>query len=78
LEYFIAFWYILWPFGIFYGYLVHFSRFGMLCQEKSGSPGSKTGNTISSLAAGNAKKETVTTLGEPLRHIGRMIRFMYI
>jgi hypothetical protein len=27
-------------FGIFYGYLVYFSRFGMLYQEKSGNPGS--------------------------------------
>jgi hypothetical protein len=44
-------WYILWPFGIYYGYLVHFwpfsklvaiwcifPRFGILCQEKSGNP----------------------------------------
>jgi hypothetical protein len=31
-------WYILWLFGTFYGYLVHFSRFGMLYQEKSGNP----------------------------------------
>jgi hypothetical protein len=30
---------ILWPFGIFYGYLVYCSRFGMLYQEKSGNPG---------------------------------------
>jgi hypothetical protein len=29
---------ILWPFDIFYGYLVYFSRFGMLYQEKSGNP----------------------------------------
>jgi hypothetical protein len=26
-------WYILWPFGIFYGHLVYFTRFGILCQE---------------------------------------------
>jgi hypothetical protein len=26
--------------GIFYGYFVYFSRFGMLQQEKSGNPGS--------------------------------------
>jgi hypothetical protein len=46
-------WYILWPFGLFYGhilyilwtirilyaYLVYLYRFGMLCQEKSGNPG---------------------------------------
>jgi hypothetical protein len=28
--YFMAIWFILWPFGIFCGHLVHFSRFGML------------------------------------------------
>jgi hypothetical protein len=39
LEYFMAIWYILWPFGMSYGYLVYFSRFGMLYQEKSGNPG---------------------------------------
>jgi hypothetical protein len=39
LVYFVAFWYILWSFGIFYGHLKNFSRFGMLYQEKSGSPG---------------------------------------
>jgi hypothetical protein len=38
LVYFMAIWSILWPFGIFYDYLVHlFPRFGMLCLEKSGS-----------------------------------------
>jgi hypothetical protein len=31
--------YILCPFGIFYGNLVYFSRFGMLHREKSGNPG---------------------------------------
>jgi hypothetical protein len=34
----------LWQFGIFYGFLVYFdifSRFGILCQEKSGSPAIK-------------------------------------
>jgi hypothetical protein len=30
---------ILWPFGSFYGHLVHFSSFGVLYQEKSGNPG---------------------------------------
>jgi hypothetical protein len=34
----VAIWYILWPFGTFYNCLVHFSRFGMLYQEKSGNP----------------------------------------
>jgi hypothetical protein len=38
-TYFTAIWYSLWPFGIFYEYLVPFSRFGMLHQEKSGNPG---------------------------------------
>jgi hypothetical protein len=28
----------LWPFGTFYGYLVYFSRFGILRQDKSGNP----------------------------------------
>jgi hypothetical protein len=37
-TYFTGVWYILWPFGIFYGYLVYFSRFGTLYQEKSGNP----------------------------------------
>jgi hypothetical protein len=36
---FPAIWHILWPFGIFSPILVHFTRFGMLYQEKSGSPG---------------------------------------
>jgi hypothetical protein len=61
LIYFMAIWYILWPFGIFCGhlvyfwlfgifyghlvyfrlftYVVYFSRFGLLYQEKSGNPG---------------------------------------
>jgi hypothetical protein len=30
---------ILWPFGIFCGSLVYFSRFGILDREKSGNPG---------------------------------------
>jgi hypothetical protein len=28
-EYFMAIWYILWPFGIVCGHLVYFSRIGM-------------------------------------------------
>jgi hypothetical protein len=36
---FTAIWYTLWPFGIFIGDLIYFSRFGMLYQEKSGNPG---------------------------------------
>jgi hypothetical protein len=54
LVYFVVIWYILWLvgihilwlvgihilwlFGIFSGYLVYFSRFGVLHQEKSGNP----------------------------------------
>jgi hypothetical protein len=38
LVYFIAIWYILFPFVLFYEHLVDFSRFGMLYQEKSGNP----------------------------------------
>jgi hypothetical protein len=45
LVYFMDIWYMLRPFGTFYGHLVYFvgiwnrfSRFGMLYQEKSGNP----------------------------------------
>jgi hypothetical protein len=39
LVYFMSIWYTyLQPLGIFYGYQVYFSRFGMLQQEKSGNP----------------------------------------
>jgi hypothetical protein len=44
LIHFMAIWYILFPFGMFYGscyvlwHLVVFSRFGKLHQEKSGNP----------------------------------------
>jgi hypothetical protein len=41
LEYFIAISFF-WPFGIFYGYLVIISHFGMFYQEKSGNPGTDT------------------------------------
>jgi hypothetical protein len=33
----MAIWYNMLPFGIFYGYLAYFSRFGMLYQSKSGN-----------------------------------------
>jgi hypothetical protein len=39
LIFFTAIWSIVWPFGIFVGYLGYFSRFGMLYKEKSGNPG---------------------------------------
>jgi hypothetical protein len=38
-EYFMAIWYILWPFGIFCHNLVNYFNFSMLCREKSGNPG---------------------------------------
>jgi hypothetical protein len=38
LEYFTDIWDILGPFGTFCDNLVHFSNFGMLCQENSGNP----------------------------------------
>jgi hypothetical protein len=39
LVYFVAIWYIVWPFGIFCGLIVYFFPiYGMLCQEKSGNP----------------------------------------
>jgi hypothetical protein len=33
----LIFGYILWQFGVGYGYLVYFYRFGMLYQENSGN-----------------------------------------
>jgi hypothetical protein len=43
---FTTIWYMLWPSGIFHGYLVYFPRFDMFYQEKSGITGraSVTGN----------------------------------
>jgi hypothetical protein len=38
LEYFMAIWDILWPFGTFCVHLVHFSVFGIMYEEKSGNP----------------------------------------
>jgi hypothetical protein len=44
----MAIWYVLWPFGMFYGHvvcfmaifgnLIHSPHFGMLYQEKAGNP----------------------------------------
>jgi hypothetical protein len=39
---FMAIWYILRTFVIFYGNLVYFPRYGMLYKEKSGNPVLKT------------------------------------
>jgi hypothetical protein len=39
LEYFMAIWYNLWPFGIDCGHLLYFSNLECLDQEKSGNPG---------------------------------------
>jgi hypothetical protein len=38
LEYFMAIWYNLWPFGIVCGHLVYFPHFGMLGQGKIWQP----------------------------------------
>jgi hypothetical protein len=38
-------WYIMGPFGIFYGNLAYNFRFGMLYQEKSGNPDPGTQKT---------------------------------
>jgi hypothetical protein len=38
LEYFSAIWYYLWPFGIIWGYLVYFSRFGMFGPRRIWQP----------------------------------------
>jgi hypothetical protein len=39
LEYFTVIWYILWPFGNVMVIWYIFPRFGKLCPEKSGNPG---------------------------------------
>jgi hypothetical protein len=41
LEQIMVLWYILWPFGNFLAIWYVFPRFGTLCQEKSGNPGSR-------------------------------------
>jgi hypothetical protein len=33
MEDFMAIWYILWPFGIFYGHLVHFPHFVIFAKK---------------------------------------------
>jgi hypothetical protein len=38
LEYIIAFWYVVWSFGILVANWYIPPRFGILCQEKSGNP----------------------------------------
>jgi hypothetical protein len=38
LVHFMAIRYIWWPFDTYNGYLVHFSCFSILYQEKSGNP----------------------------------------
>jgi hypothetical protein len=44
LVYLPTIWNYLWPFGIFYGHLACFSRFGILRREKSGNPGANIKN----------------------------------
>jgi hypothetical protein len=38
LVYFMAIWYILWSFGIFYGHLICISRFGFVVSRKIWQP----------------------------------------
>jgi hypothetical protein len=38
LVYLTAIWYILWPFGVFYGHLVHFPALLFCAKKKSGNP----------------------------------------
>jgi hypothetical protein len=45
LVYYEHFWYSVGPFGIFVAILVHFSRLGLLCQAKSGNPGTADGKS---------------------------------
>jgi hypothetical protein len=53
----MAIWYILWPFGIFYGRLVIcgiwyvFSRFGIVRKEKSGNLGGIEAHNLSLVCA---------------------------
>jgi hypothetical protein len=42
LEYIAAIWYTLWPFGNLVALWYIFTRFGILCKEKSGSPDSES------------------------------------
>jgi hypothetical protein len=39
LEYFTAFWFNLWPFGIVCGHFVYYSPFWYVWTKKSGNPG---------------------------------------
>jgi hypothetical protein len=41
LEYITAVWCILWPLGNLWAIWYIFPNFGILCQEKSGNPGSE-------------------------------------
>jgi hypothetical protein len=38
LEFLMAIWYNLWPFGIVYGHLLYFSQFGMFGPRKIWQP----------------------------------------
>jgi hypothetical protein len=49
-DYISAIWYILWPFGNLVAIWYISPRFGILCQDKSGNPGSSLAQTP------NAKK----------------------
>jgi hypothetical protein len=46
LGYFTDIWNILLPFGTFCVHLVHFSGFGIMYQEKSGNPASRSSSDV--------------------------------
>jgi hypothetical protein len=70
LVYFIAIGYICWLFGIFVGYWVYFSRFGILHQEKSGNPDLHLCGFCSLLPEFFLPKRRLvkSTLGDETRH----------
>jgi hypothetical protein len=51
----------LWPSGVFYSYLLHFSRFGTLWQEKSGNLAVNSGRYLSKRCAVARVSATVPT-----------------
>jgi hypothetical protein len=64
---------ILWPFDIFCGYLVYFSHFGILDQEKSGNPGRDREFLIES--NWNGKKMKPPSSSNPKKLDGRLYSF---
>jgi hypothetical protein len=57
-THFTVFCYILWTFGTVRGNLVHFSRFSILYQEKSGNPASSVISNVCRISS----SENVSTV----------------